>query len=730
MADAAAHGAAGATVHGAADAAATEAPAVDEGLPAHDAAALRALVQALQGADARAQHAAAQRVTKLAAGKVDALAHPAVCLALVECGVVAALLHAAQAPGARVPTNALFALAQLCSVCVAARLAVLAAGGIAAMLRVLRSIGHDTRNARELFKECAADVILTCLRTMAIREACAADADFSTQMRLTFCDLRIEAPVGLLVSVLRAVVNFGTHNAAGRTAMWTADCVTALAALLAQDVQCFKVSFLLCDCLRLVQMKPSESRHLELFDAGIYASVMQLLGTMHEHFCAATEVDGYGPMLPARTLGVAFVGCEQLQPHIRRLLLQQRGALAGFAFGAYPSGPGFIRRTIMHVLHLVLADLQGLAGWWLLDESYGAAAVLRLRRLTLIEEDAAVVRAFVADASSASSLRALAHPPAAQRLPAAVSLAMLACDAACFRHMLAAESRLDTLVHALLRVADDAGGAKLIADMPHALQWEYTVLCEAMASVITAAGLATAPTSAAAAEPSDDAPGAKRQRISAGATLRASDVNVQRRDSTVLLIGGAPFYVNGGLLESKSAVLADALRNVETLEPIALPLPSGCAAEQHYALFRSAVEHTYTGSVAELDAASLLPLWCLGDHLRMDELREWCIVRMAPLLPRDAAMLEAVWLAALARPCDALCGACATAWLRMLLQASAAKEEEGVVDATRLLARVHAHCRAAHVSLSAQLVRVLRSALQPPTPPAAAAAAAAAAADA
>ncbi len=182
---------------------------------------------------------------------------------------------------------------------------------------------------------------------------------------------------------------------------------------------------------------------------------------------------------------------------------------------------------------------------------------------------------------------------------------------------------------------------------------------------------------------------------------------MRRRDSTVLLIGGEPFYAHGAMLEMQSTVLADALRDAETLDPIALPLPAGVPADMHYSLFRAAVEHAYTGGIAaDVSADELLPLFCLADHLQMDSLCMWCVERMAPLLARDARMLEAVWGAALARSCDALCDACATAWL----VASAAKEDADDTSLLDVLARMHAAC-GADAPLSAQLARVLRAAL-------------------
>ncbi len=291
-------------------------------------------------------------------------------------------------------------------------------------------------------------------------------------------------------------------------------------------------------------------------------------------------------------------------------------------------------------------------------------------------------------------MRALAHLLPQHELSAAVSLALLSGDGNHFRAMLAGASRLETLLAAFTEGDDGSAPAQW------SYNWRRRALHKAVKTAVDAAGLT------AAAVEDAEAPPAKRQRT-AGLTLRAEDVNVQRRDSTVLLIAGQPFYVNGTWIESKSAVLADALRNTTTLDPIPLPLPRGVPAEQHYATFRAAVEHSYTGTVSGLDDAALLPLWCLGDHLQMDELRAWCIEKMLPLMRKDGGMLEAAWAAALARPCDALCDACASAWL-----VSVAATKASNAAPLELMARVQAGC-AAGVSLTTHAARMLRTALQP-----------------
>jgi hypothetical protein len=119
------------------------------------------------------------------------------------------------------------------------------------------------------------------------------------------------------------------------------------------------------------------------------------------------------------------------------------------------------------------------------------------------------------------------------------------------------------------------------------------------------------------------------------------------------------------------------------------------------------VEHAYTGGIAaDMSADELLPLFCLADQLQMDSLCEWCVERMTPLLVPDARMLETAWSAALTRSCDALCGACATAWL----VAASTNDDANDTALLDMLARTHAAC-GADAPLSAQLARVLRPAL-------------------
>jgi hypothetical protein len=446
---------------------------------------------------------------------------------------------------------------------------------------------------------------------------------------------------------------------------------------------------------------------MALCDAGVFEAVVPLLR-------AATGVDGalwerHGNCdAPACVIAHAYDDSTELRPHIRYLVTNTPGALVGVALGALAATTEGQRTMLVQCLDQFQKDkpTDDDSASWLLDAHFVVSALLDLRSLDVTGASGMAQRAvfagFITSWSTPGALRALAHPLAQHRLAAAASLALLSGDGDHFRAMLAGASRLETLLSAFAACDNGSAPAQWTCN------WKRRALHKAIKTAVTTAGLtAVVEPAAAGADLADaEAPPAKRQR-STGPVLRAEYVNVQRRDSTVLLIAGQAVYVNGELMESKSAVLADALRDTTTLDPIPLPLPRGVPADQHYAIFHAAVEHAYTGTVAGLDSVSLLPLWCLGDHLQMDELRAWCIEHLMPLMIRDAAMLEAAWAAALARPCDALCDACASAWL-VSVAAAAASDTAPL----QLLARVQAGC-AAGVSLNAQLVRVLRAALQP-----------------
>jgi hypothetical protein len=623
----------------------------------------------------------------------------------VEAGAVDALLQllpsGVTASAAAHPLTAIQALAASCQ---AARLAAHAAGGLTMLLRLVQA------GVRE---RAAANVVHNIL----VEPVARATMDAAVVGQLLSV-LRIEALVTsvvvLLLGATRSVVD---HNAANRKLVWDAGGVPVLMSLLLRhDVHVVPADGSACSIasagcavlLTMLQVREGDvDNSMALYDAGMLEAVMPLLR-------APTGVDGVllqrlvNCYTPACVIAYAYNKSADRRPHIRYLLANTPGALASVALSAFAAKIEFGRTLLVHFLGQLLKDKASDddSASWLLDTHFVVSALLELRSLDVTGAAGVAHRAvcarFITSWSTTGALRVLAHPLPQHRLAAAVSLALLSGDGHQFRAMLAGASRLETLLAAFTEGDDGSAPAQW------SCSWRRRALHKAVKTAVTTAGLTAVVEPAAAGADLEDAepPPAKRQR-SNGPVLRAEDVNVQRRDSTVLHIAGQPFYVNGTWIESKSVVLADVLRDTTTLDPIPLPLPRGVPADQHYAIFRAAVEHAYTGTVAGLDDASLLPLWCLGDHLQMDELRAWCIEHLMPLMRKDAAMLEATWAAALARPCDALCEACASAWL-----VSVAAAEASDTAPLELLARVQAGC-AVGVSLTTQLARMLRAALQP-----------------
>jgi hypothetical protein len=663
-----------------------------------------ALVHALRGADAATAKAANATLVVLLEGDEDAPAKPDVVVALLEGGAVAALLSllqpaAAEAARAAVVEAAII-LGRLTYLSGAAATAVHAEGGLPALLAV-------AEQGSTLAAEHAASVLKNCLLQDATAAACGSDANFVRRL----VTLLQSATGDVLDSICECLDGVCVHNAAARTTFWSADGIPIAVAVVHRALQlswpgvCFAALKLLYTfCVRGLA---SEEMSIGLRDAGAYTACVQLLAAATGSSCTWTAAEAMQVAEWAACLLMNARDQPELSAHIRQLLTGMPGALAGLAMAVF---------GLTEVPNDFSAQLDGLEKLrkdaaiksspelWLLDSHFAACVVLRGRNAdrgrNAEDEDelAEMADAFAADWSTPQCLLALAHPLPHQQLPASASLAMLAGDGARFRGLLASSRRLETLTAALVDVA---------AQTAQGCGPEYyrRVLHRAVQAAAVAAGLTAV---AAAAANADDAAGgagppAKRARYIVSA-LTADDVNVQRRDSTVLLIDERPFYVNGGILEKKSAVLAQALQDGTTLDPVPLPLPAGVPVDMHYELFHAAVEHCYTGSVRAVAAAALLPLWCLGDHLQMDDLRAWCIERLAPLLRRDLALLDATWTTALTRPCDALCDACAAAWLG----AGAAAQDDAAF--LPLLARLHAACPA-DAPLAAQLARVLRAGL-------------------
>jgi hypothetical protein len=698
-------------------------------------AVIAALVHTLCSGDAAAQLAAAKTVSDLAEGlEVREEEYARFCDALVELGAIPALLQllsscSPEDERALASAKALEWLAFSSS----PALTLLAAGGIALLLGIVHM---DVRCERAATLP-VTSVLRMCMREAAVRDACAADAELNRIL------VEILGKKGLDVNVVynlcEGLGDYVKHGRAARDALRSAHCLPALAALMSDphEKHWRKLIGVVLTYLQRADGGTAEAAHAALYDEGIYAACTAVLGAATSSAKPLRTSEARTFNIVAKILRHAFDESEVLRPALRQYLLVQPGTLAGVAHAARicKDADGSRERLVSFLRRLQEDEvLKAVPGLWLLDAHYAACAVTQLRG-----GDMTLARRFVSQWRTASCLCALANPLPLQALPAAVSLACLATWDACFRKLLASRTRLETLCDALVAAANrrsieavaeggsaeddsDSDGASLEDESSDAkaaptdmsqrpsLWWQLRVFRQAIKSAVEGAQLSAAPVAAApeASPDDDDEPSAKRQRASCcGVTLSAADVNVRRRDSTVLLIGGEPFYAHGAVLEAHSAVLADGLRDAETLDPIALPLPTGVPAKLHYRLFRAAVEHAYTGGIAtDMSAEELLPLFCLADHLQMDSLCAWCVERMAPLLVPAACMLETVWAAALARSCDALCDACATAWL------VAASTNEDAKDTTLLdvLARMHDAC-GKNASLSTQLARVLRAAL-------------------
>jgi hypothetical protein len=676
------------------------------------AAELAALVQALRGGNAAAQRTAADAMSKLVESfaildETDECAR--ICDALVELGAIGLLLDMLSgcSPDDERAQSSANALEWLTDFSSAARQAMLTAGGMPVLLRIMQAETRSAPNVTEL----TADIFGYCMQHASVRDACVADADFNRQA------VAVLGNKGMTGEALDALCDgldpYLRHGAAARNALRRAQCLPALASRMLDlhDVADYSCSSI-CGLVTYLQNADGQTAadtHAALYDAGIYAACTTILSAaMSGASRGKTFREARTFNLVARILITAFEEFEALRPALRQYVLVQPKALAGMAHAARSCTLAHGRKGLVGFLMKLRDDdglRQALPGLWLLDAHFAACAVLRLRH-----SDTALVRGFVAQWRTASCLQAVAHPLPQQALPAAVSLACLSTDHASFRKLLASGTRLDILCTALVAAASrrcSEMDAEDASSQQPTLWWQLLVFRDAIQSAVKATRLAALAAAAGSEASADDELSAKLDSYR-GVTLSASDVNVRRRDSTVLLIGGEPFYAHGAALEARSTVLADVLSDAETLDPIALPLPADVPADKHYALFRVAVEHTYTGSIAaDMSAAELPSLFFLADHLQMDSLCAWCVERITPLLVPDARMLEAVWVAALARSCDALCDACATAWF---VASSTAKNDLDHTTLLDVLARMQAAC-GADVPLSAQLARVLRAAL-------------------
>ena len=654
-----------------------------------------ALVAALRNGNSKAQTKAAEEIALLV-GAVDADAvpplpeNPRTTAALVAAGVSAALLTLILRAN-KVGTTAAGALNRVMLVSDAERRAVVDRLGVDKLLQLLQ----ESQDKLQL------------------------DALVDTLFEFTFCSEWMESlsPDSNLVSRIFSLPFLSTANAfATKRALYAVErllqrhpsFLRALAARTSLLVELLEprgsgteqIELIEAACTLLDMLQEQDDFDALAFDeARVHVACVELLG----HLLRCGENSGKPYAALARVLAQSFENSPALRQSLHNLIFACPGALSGFTVGV---GHACLESTadadeLVSFLHGLRGLTPGSAASFLVDPQFAAVSSFYHGAVTVSHPaHVRLRRKLVAAWKTPDCLRAMTRPLKHQKLAVAVSLACLSEYGSEFRRILANENHLEVLVQAL--VVSSGAPRRGTARVGDFQAWREETIRQSVTWLVD--GLQTSDAAAESDEAVAAGPAAKRARTLSTAPLRASDVNVPRRDSTVLLIAGRPFYVVGLLIEAKSAVLADALSNATTLDPVAIALPNEVPEEQQYALFHAAVEHAYTGTIAsDVAAESLLPLWCLGDHLQMDELCAWCAERLVPVLAKDAALLERAWTTALARPSDALGDACATAWL--LLEKSVPNWDD--ITAMLLLKRVHESCTAKEL-VEAQLVCVLR----------------------
>ncbi len=286
---------------------------------------------------------------------------------------------------------------------------------------------------------------------------------------------------------------------------------------------------------------------------------------------------------------------------------------------------------------------------------------------------------FLAACTDDTAQEVLAHAPEAARLAAAASTALLAPHSPPLAALLAQGGRVRLLARTYVRACAVAPWRlpRLPWHVAAALRLRHERLAAAVAAAAVTAGLAhDAPPPEREASP----PRPKRKR-EGGVSLAAPNVNERRYDSVTLLVGGAPLYVCGLLMESASPLLADLLSGVAAaaaaggpLPPVVLPAPADVSPDALHTLCCAAVEHTYTGHVGALPQASLLPLWCVARHLQLDALQAFCELRLAPVLRAERPLLVAAAGVAARHKSDALLQRVAAALLAVPAECCAGVE--------------------------------------------------------
>ena len=610
------------------------------------------LVQALQGDDREAQQAAVVAFagifevdeSEIDDDRVDAL---------ISCGAVPALLRLVQPDTTlRVDTCTVPALKVLLELPLYQHAPdqILSADGVARFWAVAN--GYFTAGGDSVAAALALENICRHLTEMPDGDWVQWESRHGGELislLLRHADLASDVLRGIVACVSRVVIT----SRQSRTALVTEPVLKALTAILVRFKADDKTSggLLILNTLALVVKLGPAPAYLDLRSFGTLAAAVQWLAA------AAVDSDAYDD---AASCAADFI-CAVYEraplgsrPRLLDMLCMQPGALAGAArrfTWASPLVASLCAHSRLEVClfdgHFMICHLA--TAFWKCE----AGAVTEL--LESFDDECLV---------------ALATPLPHQQLAAAASAGVFSCVQRGARRLFASDKRIELVIEHF--IAAEATGRAVNSCAP---DFQKEALFASLTSAAVAAGLASTENCENVSPlcvPFEGSPAftigppLKRARH-AISTLTAADVNVKRRDSTVFVVAGQPFYAAGIILEKCSAVIADALRDAPAQASVELPMPADVPEASQYKLFWAAVEHAYTGDVtAALGLAALFELWCIADYLCMNELALLCCERLADALQGPEAGLFGtinVWKRALDRSATQLSDICAAAYL-------------------------------------------------------------------
>ena len=446
-----------------------------------------------------------------------------------------------------------------------------------------------------------------------------------------------------------------------------------------------------------------EPLHIDIRSSGALAAAVSCLALVAERLNRDT----------AHAAAKAFYNMyllapDQSRPRLLNVLCMQPGGLAGLFYGL-ASNPGVCEELEDDILGRNL-NLEGC----LMDSHFAMCSLVGFLTPSRSEDEAVLrqrkLHDFVLDFDD-GCLAALAAPLPHQRLAAAASAGVWSCREEGARRLFASGDRIELVIDGYLASAnrrEATGYMKRALHISLQVAVSITSLSRPMTGRSAASYLFTKRPYDARVMANTKRSPLKRSRL-ATSTLTAADVNVQRRDSTVFVVDGRPFYAAGIIMEKCSAVIADALQNAPAQASVAVPMPADVPAASQYELFGAVVEHAYTGGVTSaLDFDSVFHLWCIGDYLGIDVLCQWCCEHLAKLLAASAVWYSlwpfwGVWRRALERSATPVCEIFAGFYLGALTQT---RNTSAVEPLANLEKRAPPHCKP-----SAHMVRVLRAAL-------------------